>query len=138
MTENVTLIGALVSLVIPVLVAFVTSRLANTTVKGITLLALSAANGFLLAWQVDPHYDWKKGAITTIYTFAVAVAIHFGLLKDTVTGKDGYVATRFPRGIGAPRGPAYAVHAPVSRDTATPATSAEAVSKVRRRRTGRR
>jgi predicted membrane-bound spermidine synthase len=134
MTENITLIGALVGLVIPVLVALVTNRLANTSVKGAVLLALSAANGFLLAWQADPHYDWKKGAITTVYTFAVSVAVHFGLLKDVVTGKDGFIQRALPTGVGAPK---QLEPVRVSRDSDAPEPN-HVPTRVRRSRAHRR
>jgi hypothetical protein len=91
---NVTLnsaywLGLLVSVVLPVLVGLVTTRVTHAGVKAVLLLALSTANGFLVeyAHPVD-GYDVGTAAVLALVSFATGVLSHFGLWKPTgVSGR---------------------------------------------------
>lgn len=76
-------LGLLVSVVLPVLVGLVTTRVTNSGWKAVLLLALSTANGFLveLAGPHDTGYSVQTAAILALVSFATGVLTHFGLLK---------------------------------------------------------
>jgi hypothetical protein len=78
-------LGLLVSVVLPVLVGLVTTRVTSAGVKAVLLLALSTANGFLveLAGPHDAGYSWQTAAVLALVSFATGVLAHFGLLKPT-------------------------------------------------------
>lgn len=78
-------LGLLVSVVLPVLVGLVTTRVTHAGIKAVLLLALSGANGFVVEWM-GPHdagYSVQTAAVLTLVSFATAVLAHFGLLKPT-------------------------------------------------------
>lgn len=78
-------LGLLTSVVLPVLVGLVTSRVTNSGVRAVLLLALSALNGFLVAFAA-PHpdgYSVGTAAILTLVSFGTGVLTHFGLWKPT-------------------------------------------------------
>lgn len=83
-------LGLLVSVVLPVLVGLVTTRVTHAGVKAVLLLALSTLNGFLVEYA-GPHdagYSVQTAAVLALVSFAVAVLSHFGLLKPTgISGK---------------------------------------------------
>lgn len=83
-------LGLLISVVLPVLVGLVTTRVTHAGVKAVLLLALTAANGFLVE-LAGPHPDgWDLGTavVLTLVSFGTAVLSHFGLWKPTgVAGK---------------------------------------------------
>lgn len=78
-------LGLVVSVVLPVLVGLVTTRVTNASVKAVLLLALTAANGFLveLAGPHDAGYSVGSALILTLVSFGTAVLSHFGLWKPT-------------------------------------------------------
>lgn len=83
-------LGLLVSVVLPVLVGLVTTRVTHAGVKAALLLALSTANGFLveLAGPHDAGYSVQTAAVLAIVSFGVGVLSHFGLLKPAgISGK---------------------------------------------------
>lgn len=83
-------LGLLISVVLPVLVGLVTTRVTHAGVKAVLLLALSTANGFLveLAGPHDAGYSVQTAAVLALVSFAVGVLAHFGLLKPTgIAGK---------------------------------------------------
>ena len=97
-------LGLLVSLVLPVLVGLVTTRVTHPGTKGVLLLALTAANGFLVELsQAGDGYDFGSAVVLTLVSFATAVLMHFGLYKPTgISGKaqDSLVTSRSePRGV---------------------------------------
>ncbi|MGL5910229.1 MAG: hypothetical protein ACRCZP_09520 [Phycicoccus sp.] len=99
------LIGLAVSTLLPVIVALVTARAAESSTKALTLLALAAVSGFLTQWlaalEVGAGFDFSQALLTVLSGYIVAVASHFGLWKPTgVTGSAGVVAARVPAGIG--------------------------------------
>ncbi|MCA1220240.1 hypothetical protein [Streptomyces sp. 8L] len=78
-------LGLLTSVVLPVLVGLVTSRVTNSGVKAVLLLALSALNGFLVEFAA-PHpngYSVGTAAVLTLVSFGTGVLTHFGLWKPT-------------------------------------------------------
>ncbi|MER5750596.1 hypothetical protein [Streptomyces sp. NPDC002088] len=83
-------IGLVISIVLPVLVGLVTTRVTHAGIKATLLLALSTANGFLVEYA-GPHgddYSVQTAAVLALVSFAVGVLSHFGLLKPTgVAGK---------------------------------------------------
>lgn len=92
-------LGLLISVVLPVLVGLVTTRVTHAGVKAVLLLALSTANGFLveLAGPHDAGYSVQTAAVLSLVSFATAVLAHFGLLKPTgISGKaqDSLVTAR--------------------------------------------
>jgi hypothetical protein len=83
-------LGLAISVVLPVLVGLVTTRVTSAGVKAVLLLALTAANGFLVE-LAGPHPDgWSLGTaiVLTLVSFGTAVLSHFGLWKPTgVSGR---------------------------------------------------
>lgn len=78
-------LGLVISVVLPVLVGLVTTRVTNASVKAVLLLALTAATGFLteLAAPHDAGYSVSSALILTVVSFGVGVLSHFGLWKPT-------------------------------------------------------
>lgn len=83
-------LGLLVSVILPVLVGLVTTRVTHAGAKAVLLLALTSANGFLVELAA-PHpsgYDLGTAIVLTLVSFGTAVLSHFGLWKPTgVAGK---------------------------------------------------
>lgn len=83
-------LGLLTSLVLPVLVGLVTTRVTNASVKAVLLLALTAATGFVVELAA-PHPDgYSVGSAVILWavSFGTGVLSHFGLWKPTgVTAK---------------------------------------------------
>lgn len=78
-------IGLLVSVVLPVLVGLVTTRVTHAGVKAVLLLALSTGTGFVTEYA-GPHgddYSVQTAAVLALVSFAVGVLAHFGVLKPT-------------------------------------------------------
>ena len=76
-------IGLLISVVLPVLVGLVTTRVTNASVKAVLLLALTAANGFLVE-LAGPHpagYKVASAVVLWLVGFGIGVLAHFGLWK---------------------------------------------------------
>lgn len=95
----------LVSVVLPILVALVTQRLASPAVKAAILAFLAALLGFcselLDALTSHTAYNLGPALLTWLTSFLIAVAMHFGLWKPVgVTGATGAVATAVPAGVG--------------------------------------
>jgi hypothetical protein len=82
-------LGLLVSVILPVLVGLVTTRVTHAGVKAVLLLALSGADGFLVEYAAGgPGYDVGTAAVLALVAFATGVLSHFGLWKPTgVSGK---------------------------------------------------
>jgi hypothetical protein len=78
-------IGLVISVVLPVLVGLVTTRVTSAGLKSILLLALSTANGFLVEYA-GPHpsgYSVGTAAVLALVSFGTGVLAHFGLWKPT-------------------------------------------------------
>lgn len=106
---NVTLdkaywIGLLISVVLPVLVGLVTTRVTHAGTKAVLLLALSGLNGLLVeVANPGPGFDLGTAAVLTLVAFATGVLAHFGLWKPAgVAGRaqDSLITGRSqPRGV---------------------------------------
>lgn len=75
-------LGLLVSVILPVLVGLVTTRVTHEGVKAVLLLALSGVDGFLVEYVAGgPGYDISTAAVLALVAFATGVLAHFGLWK---------------------------------------------------------
>ncbi|MFJ3923004.1 hypothetical protein [Streptomyces sp. NPDC090022] len=96
-------LGLLISVVLPVLVGLVTTRVTSAGVKAVLLLALSTLNGLLVeVANPGPGFDLGTAAILAVVSFATGVLAHFGLYKPTgVAGKaqDTLVTASQPRSV---------------------------------------
>ncbi|MEU8525242.1 hypothetical protein AB0C77_06510 [Streptomyces sp. NPDC048629] len=96
-------LGLLISVVLPVLVGLVTTRVTHAGTKAVLLLALSTANGFLIELS-NPGPGWDAGtaAVLALVSFGTAVLAHFGLWKPV--GVAGKAQDSLITGRSAPRG----------------------------------
>lgn len=77
-------LGLAISLVLPVLVGLVTTRVTHAGTKAVLLLGLSALNGLLVeVSQADPGFDVGAAAVNALVSFGIGVLTHFGLWKPT-------------------------------------------------------
>lgn len=98
-------LGLLTSVVLPVLVGLVTTRVTSSGVKGVLLLALSTLNGFVVEWaNAGSGWSWGTAAVLSLVSFGTGVLAHFGLYKPV--GLAAAVQS-FPRALKA-RKPAAA------------------------------
>ncbi|NXY93491.1 hypothetical protein HYE82_03520 [Streptomyces sp. BR123] len=75
-------LGLLVSVVLPVLVGLVTTRVTSAGTKAVLLLALSTANGLVVEIaNPGPAFDLGTAAVLAAVSFATGVLAHFGLYK---------------------------------------------------------
>ena len=83
-------LGLLTSVVLPVLVGLVTTRVTSAGLKAVLLLALSTISGFVVEYA-GPHdagYSVGTAAVLALVSFGTGVLAHFGLWKPTgVSGK---------------------------------------------------
>ncbi|WP_328941511.1 hypothetical protein OG259_07510 [Streptomyces sp. NBC_00250] len=96
-------LGLLISVVLPVLVGLVTTRVTHAGTKAVLLLALSVLNGFLVELAA-PGPGWSAGtaAVLALVSFATGVLTHFGLWKPT--GLSGKAQDSLITGRAQPRG----------------------------------
>lgn len=82
-------LGLLVSVVLPVLVGLVTTRVTHSGTKAVLLLVLSTLNGVLVeAANAAPGWDLGSAVVGALISFGCGVLAHFGLWKPTgVSGK---------------------------------------------------
>lgn len=118
--SDVQLLGLLVSVVLPALVALLTKRMASSALKSVTLLALAAVLGFgtelLHAAQVGASFDVRAGLMSWLTSFVVAVVAHYGVLKPGgVTGSQGAIAAKVPGGLGTDVPGKHSVEATIRR-----------------------
>ncbi|MFF4369620.1 hypothetical protein [Streptomyces sp. NPDC001594] len=77
-------LGLLLSVVLPVLVGLVTTRVTHPGVKAVLLLVLSGATGFLTEMaHPGPGWDAGTAAVLALVSFGTATLAHFGLWKPT-------------------------------------------------------
>lgn len=96
-----------ISLLLPIVVAFVTKRYSSSAVKANVLLALSILNGvFVTAHSAAASgasfglEDWKQAAVGAVISFITAAAIHRGYLAPQgITGTDGEIQKKVPQGL---------------------------------------
>jgi hypothetical protein len=78
-------LGLVVSVVLPVLVGLVTTRVTNNGIKAVLLLALSTVNGVVVEYA-GPHpsgYSVGTAAVLALVSFGTGVLSHFGFWKPT-------------------------------------------------------
>jgi hypothetical protein len=93
------------SVVLPMIVALITKQFAETWVKAIALLVLSALTATVTD-MLSHGGTFVLGPTIGefILTFVIATGLHYGLLKPIgVTGSSGAIAKVFPGGIGTAR-----------------------------------
>lgn len=76
-------LGLLVSVVLPVLVGLVTTKVTHEGVKAVLLLALSTITGFVVEYA-GPHdagYSVGTAAVLALVSFGTGVLSHFGFWK---------------------------------------------------------
>lgn len=84
---NVTLdraywLGLLISVVLPVLVGLVTTRVTAAGTKAVLLLALATLNGLLVeVANPGPGFDLATAGVLALVAFGTGVLAHFGLWK---------------------------------------------------------
>lgn len=77
-------LGLLVSVVLPVLVGLVTTRVTSAGTKAVLLLALSTVNGLVVEIaSPGPGFNLGTAAVLALVAFATGVLAHFGLWKPT-------------------------------------------------------
>jgi hypothetical protein len=93
----------LVGVLLPVVVAFITNRLAGGHVKALTLLFLNLIAAWLTELQRNGGtFQLWPTVSALLYMFGTGVLVHFGLLEPTkITGSDGVIQQAIPRGIGS-------------------------------------
>lgn len=75
-------LGLVISVILPVLVGLVTTRVVDAGVKAVLLLALSTVNGFLVELaHPGPGYQVGTAAVLALVSFGTGVLAHFGLWK---------------------------------------------------------
>ncbi|MET0698598.1 MAG: hypothetical protein ABWY93_02940 [Mycobacterium sp.] len=81
------LIGLLITLILPLLVALLSKQSWSAGVKGSILLALAAVKSILESWLMATNKGVTLDVVPVIYTtlinFMIAVAVHFGLLRNS-------------------------------------------------------
>jgi hypothetical protein len=104
-TIDPTYLDIALAVVLPMVVALVTKQLADSWVKAVVLLllsALTAAGSDMLAHGGTFTLGPTLGNF--VLTFIIAVGMHYGLLKPTgITGSNGAIAKVFPGGLGRAR-----------------------------------
>ncbi|WP_329114424.1 hypothetical protein [Streptomyces sp. NBC_01353] len=97
-------LGLLISVVLPVLVGLVTTRVTHAGAKAVLLLALSTLNGLLVeVANPGPGFDLGTAAVLALVSFATGVLAHFGLWKPAGLSRkaqDSLITARSePRGV---------------------------------------
>lgn len=82
-------LGLLVSVILPVLVGLVTTRVTSAGTKAVLLLALSTASGLVVEIaNPGPAFDLGTVVVLAAVSFGTGVLAHFGLWKPAgVSGK---------------------------------------------------
>lgn len=86
------ILGPIIGIVLPLLVAIVTRESTNSSVKAVLLAALALVTNLLtgVADALAHHtvYDLGQALILALGTFIVSVAMHYGLFKPTGVSDD--------------------------------------------------
>lgn len=101
---DVTWLTLVATVILPMIVALATARIANPGIKAATLavlaLIVSIVNEWLLAGGLA-HIDLSGLLVNFLTTFLGAVGLHFGLLKPfAITGATGKIQLAVPAGLG--------------------------------------
>jgi len=103
-TPNPTVLTFIVSVLLPMVVALVTRKFSDGSVKALTLLFLSIISGWATELAASGgSFELKSTVINIVVTFGLAVLAHFGLWKPVnITGDAGAIMKAVPGGIGSP------------------------------------
>lgn len=83
--------SGLISLFLPVIVAFITKRYADSNAKTATLAVLSAISAALI--QLGNSFSLSEFLTALVFIFFTSVGIHYQVLKKVgITGADGAAA----------------------------------------------
>lgn len=76
--------GLVITFILPLLVGLVTTRVTHPGTKAVVLLALAAADSFIVELAAGgPGWNAGNALVLTLVNFTLAVATHFGLWKPT-------------------------------------------------------
>jgi hypothetical protein len=94
-------LGLLTSVVLPVLVGLVTTKVTSGGAKAVLLLALSTVNGFVVEWaNAGSGWSWGTAAVLSLVSFGTGVLSHFGLWKPTTVSAKVQAVRLFRRSVG--------------------------------------
>lgn len=114
------LLNVLVGIVLPMLVAVVTHRLAAGWLKSLVLLALSILGGLLTTVAVA-SFRWQDFLTNFLLQFGAGVLAHYGVLKPAgITGSNGAIQKLLPAGAGQTTQDVSAVTGPGTVDPGPP------------------
>lgn len=103
---DITWLTLIATVILPMIVALVTNRVAHPGLKAGILALLTLVTTFvneLLANDGQGSFDVSSWLATSLAVFLGAVGLHYGLLKPTnVTGSTGAIAKSAPSGLGQP------------------------------------
>lgn len=113
---DVTWLTLIATVLLPMVTALVTNRVAHPGLKAGVLALLALVTSLVNEWvAADGHvgFAWSSWAATAATVFLGAVGLHYGLLKPAqVTGSQGVIAARVSGGVGSDR--TIEGHAPYS------------------------
>lgn len=80
-------LSLVVQILLPLLAAFLMKASWSTSTKGVILLAAASVKSFVEAWiaanDANTAFDLRGAAINAAVVWGIAVAIHFGFLKNS-------------------------------------------------------
>jgi len=81
------ILGMVVSVILPLIVGLVTTRVTNSGLKAVLLAALAAITGLgtelIAALNSGQTYDLGNGIVLALTSFLIAVGLHYGIYKPT-------------------------------------------------------
>lgn len=111
---DVTWLSMAAAVILPMLTALVTARLAHPGLKSAILALLALVTGAvneLIAQDGVGRFELSSALATGVAVFLGAVGLHYGLLKPSgVTGSQGTIQWTVPGGLGD-SGPRDGAHA---------------------------
>ncbi|GAA3718359.1 hypothetical protein [Streptomyces tremellae] len=94
-------LGLVTSVLLPVLVGLVTTKVTSGGTKAVLLLALSTINGFVVEWaNAGDGWSWGTAAVLSLVSFGTGVLSHFGLWKPTTVSAKVQAARLFRKNVG--------------------------------------
>lgn len=81
------LLSLAVTVILPILVGLITRKSTSPAVQAVLLLAFAAVKTVLTAWlqaeNTAAEFVWIPVVYSTLVSFGIAVALHFGLWRPT-------------------------------------------------------
>ncbi len=104
---DITWLALVATVLLPMLTAVITARLAHPGLKAGVLALLALVTTFvneLLTTGGIGSFDTSSWLATALGVFLAAVGLHYGLLKPTqVTGSQGVIQAAIEGGVGSDR-----------------------------------